>query len=57
MNNCIFHGNYTESKCPKCNQQYSDSSRNDNPNFILFIVKNSLLMAVVFAIGWLIFTY
>lgn len=52
MSNCILHGYYSGSYCQKCRQSYYDSKNVKNPNFILSIIKTSLLMAVGIAIGW-----
>ena len=56
MNTCFIHGKYLGSSCEKCKQSYSDSKIEKDPNFILMILKYSLIMSLGIALGWFIFT-
>lgn len=51
------HGNYNGLTYDKGNQNFLEGHKRKNPNFIFFILKNSLLMGLGIVIGWLLFVY
>ena len=56
MNKCIFHGDYEGENCIQCMVNRLDNKIKKNSSFPIFILKNSILMILGIAIGWVLFS-